>query len=84
LHAEKFESGEETNGDGKEKNKSGDEISFYIPHGLFDQKKPEEKHDKNKSDTDLIPELFLAKKTPDEMACQVKNYKMVNDLHLFL
>jgi hypothetical protein len=65
LHAEKFESGEETNGDGKEKNKSRDEIYLYIPHGLFDQKKPEEKHDKNKSDTDLVPELFLAKKTPD-------------------
>jgi hypothetical protein len=84
LHAEKFESGEETNGEDQEKKKSGDEISFYILHGLFDQKKPEEKHDKNKSDTDLVPELFLAKKTPDEMACQVKNYKMVNDLHLFL
>jgi len=84
FHAEKFESGEEANDEGKEKKKSGDEVCLYILHGLFDQKEPEEKHDENKSDTGLVPEFFLAEKTPDEMACQVKNNKMVNDLHFFL
>jgi hypothetical protein len=51
---------------------------------LFNQKKTKEKHNKDYSYTELIPELFLAKQIPDEVYCQIKDNKMVNDLHIYL
>jgi hypothetical protein len=65
LHAEKFEGGEKTNNEDKKKKKTGGKLTFYVFHGSFNQKKTEEKHYKNKSSTNLVPEFFLAKKIPD-------------------
>jgi len=65
VHAEKFEGGEKTDNQDKKKKKTGDKLTFYVFHGLFNQKKTEKKHYENKSSANLIPELFLAKEIPD-------------------
>lgn len=73
--------GEEAENECKKKKESGDKFLLKVIHLLFDQKKTQEKHDENESDTDTTPELILAEEVPDEMECQVKDNNMIDNMH---